>query len=55
MCDLGQNMPALDGGLGPVDSWSIEATGGEARNLPPLPGEVDFAMGAGVAMTGLTA
>src|SRR5579872_6502487 len=27
----------------------------EARNLTPLPGDVDFAVGAGVAMTGLTA
>ncbi|HVU76589.1 MAG TPA: NADP-dependent oxidoreductase [Gaiellaceae bacterium] len=27
----------------------------EARNLAPLPGDVDFAVGAGVAMTGLTA
>ena len=27
----------------------------EARNLAPLPGDVDFTVGAGVAMTGLTA
>jgi NADPH:quinone reductase-like Zn-dependent oxidoreductase len=27
----------------------------EARNLAPLPGDIDFAVGAGVAMTGLTA
>jgi NADPH:quinone reductase-like Zn-dependent oxidoreductase len=27
----------------------------EARNLAPLPGDVDFAVGAGVAMSGLTA
>src|SRR3954447_5975664 len=27
----------------------------EARNLAPLPGDVDFTLGAGVAMTGLTA
>jgi NADPH:quinone reductase-like Zn-dependent oxidoreductase len=27
----------------------------EARNLAPLPGDVDFMVGAGVAMTGLTA
>jgi NADPH:quinone reductase-like Zn-dependent oxidoreductase len=27
----------------------------EARNLAPLPGDVDFIVGAGVAMTGLTA
>ena len=27
----------------------------EARNLAPLPGEVDFTVGAGDAMTGLTA
>lgn len=27
----------------------------EARNLAPLPGDVDFVTGAGVAMTGLTA
>src|SRR3954466_5671095 len=26
----------------------------EARNLAPLPGDVDFTVGAGVAMTGLT-
>src|SRR4051812_23942610 len=27
----------------------------EARNLAPLPGDIDFTVGAGVAMTGLTA
>jgi len=27
----------------------------EARNLAPLPGDIDFAVGAGVAMSGLTA
>jgi NADPH:quinone reductase-like Zn-dependent oxidoreductase len=27
----------------------------EARNLAPLPGDVDFTVGAGIAMTGLTA
>src|ERR1700745_707793 len=27
----------------------------EARNLAPLPGDLDFTVGAGVAMTGLTA
>src|SRR4051794_12871732 len=27
----------------------------EARNLAPLPSDVDFTLGAGVAMTGLTA
>jgi NADPH:quinone reductase-like Zn-dependent oxidoreductase len=37
------------------DGTLAEYTVVEARNLAPLPGDVDFTMGAGVAMTGLTA
>src|SRR6195256_6699729 len=37
------------------DGTLAEYTVVEARNLAPLPGDVDFAVGAGVAMTGLTA
>src|SRR5919198_1041618 len=37
------------------DGTLAEYTVVEARNLAPLPGDVDFTVGAGVAMTGLTA
>jgi NADPH:quinone reductase-like Zn-dependent oxidoreductase len=37
------------------DGTLAEYTVVEARNLAPLPGDVDFVAGAGVAMTGLTA
>ncbi|HZZ47092.1 MAG TPA: NADP-dependent oxidoreductase [Pseudonocardia sp.] len=37
------------------DGTLAEYTVVEARNLAPLPGDVDFAVGAGVAMAGLTA
>ncbi|ODU03896.1 MAG: NADPH:quinone reductase [Pseudonocardia sp. SCN 72-86] len=37
------------------DGTLAEYTVVEARNLAPLPGDVDFTTGAGVAMTGLTA
>src|SRR3954465_5263769 len=37
------------------DGTLAEYTVVEARNLAPLPGDVDFRVGAGVAMTGLTA
>ncbi|MEN3616093.1 NADP-dependent oxidoreductase [Plantactinospora sp. ZYX-F-223] len=37
------------------DGTLAEYTVVEARNLAPLPGDVDFTMGAGVAMAGLTA
>src|SRR6266487_899331 len=37
------------------DGTLAEYTVVEARNLAPLPGDVDFSVGAGVAMTGLTA
>src|SRR5437879_115697 len=37
------------------DGTLAEYTIVEARNLAPLPGDVDFTVGAGVAMTGLTA
>src|SRR4051794_5222927 len=37
------------------DGTLAEYTVVEARNLAPLPGYVDFTVGAGVAMTGLTA
>jgi NADPH:quinone reductase-like Zn-dependent oxidoreductase len=37
------------------DGTLAEYTVVEARNLAPLPGDVDFTLGAGVAMTGLTA
>jgi NADPH:quinone reductase-like Zn-dependent oxidoreductase len=37
------------------DGTLAEYTLVEARNLAPLPGDVDFTVGAGVAMTGLTA
>jgi NADPH:quinone reductase-like Zn-dependent oxidoreductase len=37
------------------DGTLAEYTVVEARNLAPMPGDVDFAVGAGVAMTGLTA
>src|SRR5262250_2333586 len=37
------------------DGTLAEYTVVEARNLAPLPGDVDFTGGAGVAMTGLTA
>jgi len=43
-----------------VTDWTRDGTLAEyvvveARNLAPLPGDVDFTVGAGVAMTGLTA
>jgi NADPH:quinone reductase-like Zn-dependent oxidoreductase len=37
------------------DGTLAEYTVVEARNLAPLPGDLDFTVGAGVAMTGLTA
>ncbi len=37
------------------DGTLAEYVAVEARNLAPLPGDVDFTVGAGVAMTGLTA
>lgn len=37
------------------DGTLAEYTVVEARNLAPLPGDIDFRTGAGVAMTGLTA
>src|SRR4051812_43227608 len=37
------------------DGTLAEYTVVEARNLAPLPGDMDFTVGAGVAMTGLTA
>src|SRR3954465_8941824 len=37
------------------DGTLAEYTVVEARNLAPLPGDVDFTVGAGVVMTGLTA
>lgn len=37
------------------DGTLAEYTVVEARNLAPLPGDVDFTVGAGVAMSGLTA
>ena len=37
------------------DGTLAEYVAVEARNLAPLPGDVDFTTGAGVAMTGLTA
>ena len=37
------------------DGTLAEYTVVEARNLAPLPGDVDFTVGAGVTMTGLTA
>ena len=37
------------------DGTLAEYTVVEARNLAPLPGDVDFTVGAGIAMTGLTA
>ncbi|MBG7697566.1 NADP-dependent oxidoreductase [Streptomyces sp. MC1] len=37
------------------DGTLAEYTVVEARNLAPLPGDIDFTVGAGVAMTGLTA
>src|SRR3954471_16686899 len=37
------------------DGTLAEYTAVEARNLAPLPGDVDFTVGASVAMTGLTA
>jgi NADPH:quinone reductase-like Zn-dependent oxidoreductase len=37
------------------DGTLAEYVAVEARNLTPLPGDVDFTVGAGVAMTGLTA
>src|SRR5690606_1434272 len=37
------------------DGTLAEYTVVEARNLAPMPGDVDFTVGAGVAMTGLTA
>lgn len=37
------------------DGTLAEYTVVEARNLAPLPGDIDFPVGAGVAMTGLTA
>src|SRR3982751_3608483 len=37
------------------DGTLAEYTVVEARNLAPLPADVDFTVGAGVAMTGLTA
>jgi NADPH:quinone reductase-like Zn-dependent oxidoreductase len=37
------------------DGTLAEYASVEARNLAPLPGDVDFTVGAGVAMTGLTA
>src|SRR3954465_3432423 len=36
---------------GPLAEYTVV----ETRNLAPLPGDVDFTVGAGVAMTGLTA
>ncbi|WP_445189221.1 NADP-dependent oxidoreductase [Pseudonocardia sp. Cha107L01] len=43
-----------------VTDWTRDGTLAErvvveARNLAPLPGDIDFTVGAGVAMTGLTA
>lgn len=37
------------------DGTLAEYVAVEARNLAPLPGDIDFTVGAGVAMTGLTA
>jgi NADPH:quinone reductase-like Zn-dependent oxidoreductase len=37
------------------DGTLAEFTVVEARNLAPLPGDLDFTVGAGIAMTGLTA
>jgi NADPH:quinone reductase-like Zn-dependent oxidoreductase len=37
------------------DGTLAESTVVEARNLAPLPGDIDFTAGAGVAITGLTA
>lgn len=37
------------------DGTLAEYVAVEARNLAPLPGDIDFTIGAGVAMTGLTA
>ena len=37
------------------DGTLVEYVAIEARNLAPLPGDVDFAVGASVAMPGLTA
>jgi NADPH:quinone reductase-like Zn-dependent oxidoreductase len=37
------------------DGTLAEYTSVEARNLAPLPGDIDFTVGAGVAMAGLTA
>lgn len=37
------------------DGTLAEYTLVEARNLAPLPGDIDFTVGAGVAMTGVTA
>jgi NADPH:quinone reductase-like Zn-dependent oxidoreductase len=37
------------------DGTLAEYVAVEARNLAPLPGDVDFTVGAGIAMTGLTA
>ena len=59
---LGYGMRGLSVGqrvFGLADSYRggtlVEYVAIDSRNLPPLPGDVDFTVGAGVAMPGLTA